>query len=304
MVGAFRSGGHIVTRGPARPRRWWATAPLVLAVGALAVVLVLASPAGAATTTPATGTVTLVHGLPGVVADVTVDGKEVIRSFQPERITDPLSLPAGVHPFAVRPQGAAPTSAPAVSGSIAVAAGARLSAAVGLDAAGQPMAHVYDDAASGLAAGAAGVIVRNVADLADARVSLDGAPLGGAGAAGSVVNSSQRAAVAPVGTHTVTVTDAAGNPLARAQSVPVRSGTASVLYLIGKPGAYTWMADEVATVTPDRVNTGTSGLAAERASLPVYVPVLIGVAVVASAALVGWRRRRGWLARRGQPGTT
>jgi Domain of unknown function (DUF4397) len=282
-------------------------APLAVTVGALAVVPLLASPAGAAASTAstaATGTVTLVHGLPGVVADVTVDGKEVIKSFQPERITDPLSLPAGVHSFAVRPQGAAPTSAPAVSGSIAVAAGARLSAAVGLDAAGQPMAHVYDDAASGLGSGAAGVIVRNVADLADARISLDGVPVGGASGAGSVVNSSQRAAVASIGTHTVTVTDAAGKTLAKAQTVPVRSGTASVLYLIGKPGAFTWMADEVATVTPNRVNTGTSGLAAEHTTPPLFVPTLIGVALLASVVLVGWRRRRGWLARRGQPGTT
>lgn len=279
----------------------------MIAVGAVVAIPALATPALAAppvATPAATGTVTLVHGLPGVVADVTVDGKEVIKSFAPERITDPLTLPAGVHQFAVRPTGSAPTSAPAVSGSIAIAAGARLSVAVGLDAAGQPMAHVYDDDASGLAAGAAGVIVRNVADAADARISLDGAPLGGSAGAGSVVNSSQRAAVATTGSHTVTVTDAAGTTtLVKAQAVPVRASTASVLYLIGRPGSYAWLADQVATATPDRVNTGTSGLVHDHSTLPAAVPGLIGVAVVASAGLVGWRRRRGWQARRGQPGT-
>ncbi|MBL7489992.1 DUF4397 domain-containing protein [Frankia sp. AgB1.9] len=296
-----------MTRGLTAPRRWRTMALLAVAVGAVVGVPALASPAAAApaAATTATGTVTLVHGLPGVVADVTVDGKEVIKSFAPERITDPLSLPAGVHQFAVRPTGAAPTSAPAVSGSFAIAAGSRLSVAVGLDAAGQPMAHVYDDAASGLAAGAAGVIVRNVADVADARASLDGAPLGGTAGAGSVVNSSQRATVATTGSHTVTVTDTAGTTtLVKAQTVPVRPSTASVLYLIGRPGSYTWLADQVATVTPDRVNTGTSGLVADHSTPPAVVPALIGFAVVAAAGLVGWRRRRVWLARRGQPGTT
>ncbi len=43
---------------------------------------------------PDTGMVRVVHGLRGLVADVYLDGTLVLPTFQPERSTDPLAIPA------------------------------------------------------------------------------------------------------------------------------------------------------------------------------------------------------------------
>ncbi|MGF7233996.1 MAG: DUF4397 domain-containing protein, partial [Frankia sp.] len=129
---------------------------LVAACGA--VLLSVGSPARAA---EPTGTVTLVHGLPGVIADVTVDGKKVLGNFAPERITAPLALPVGVHEFEVRKTGTSSTSPPAVSGKVIIQAGTRVSVAVGLDAAGHPAAHVFNDVPGGRAASESAIGVRS-----------------------------------------------------------------------------------------------------------------------------------------------
>src|SRR4051812_39528741 len=69
-------------------------------------------PAGAQT---GTAHVVLLHGLQGVVADVYLDGAIVFQAFQPERVTDPLDIPAGPRRVDIRPTGAPATSPPAVS---------------------------------------------------------------------------------------------------------------------------------------------------------------------------------------------
>src|SRR5688500_14862772 len=74
-----------------------------------------------------TGTVTLVHGVRGLVADIYLDGKVALQVFQPERTAGPLNLPAGAHPVEVRPAGAPATSAPLLSATLTVPAGSRQS---------------------------------------------------------------------------------------------------------------------------------------------------------------------------------
>ena len=49
-----------------------------------------------------TGTVRVVHELRGLVADVYLDGTLVLPTFQPERSTDPLAIPAGEHLVEIR----------------------------------------------------------------------------------------------------------------------------------------------------------------------------------------------------------
>src|SRR5882762_9726720 len=49
-----------------------------------------------------TGTVTLVHGVRGLTADIYLDGAVALQVFQPERTAGPLTLRAGSHAVDVR----------------------------------------------------------------------------------------------------------------------------------------------------------------------------------------------------------
>ncbi|MGH9271385.1 MAG: DUF4397 domain-containing protein, partial [Ilumatobacteraceae bacterium] len=63
--------------------------------------------ASTASAQEAPGTVRVVHGLRGLVADIYVDGALALPTFQPERSTDPLPLAAGDHVVEIRTGGAA-----------------------------------------------------------------------------------------------------------------------------------------------------------------------------------------------------
>lgn len=75
---------------------------------------------------PARTTVTVLHALPGFTADVYVNGKLTLSGFEPETATDPLELPPGRYRIAIRDVGAAPTSEPALAGTVTLKAGENL----------------------------------------------------------------------------------------------------------------------------------------------------------------------------------
>lgn len=58
------------------------------------------------------GLIRVVHGLRGLVADIYLDGTLTLPTFQPERSTEPLPIPAGDHLIEIRSAGAAMTDAP------------------------------------------------------------------------------------------------------------------------------------------------------------------------------------------------
>src|SRR5262245_42247130 len=93
----------------------------------------------------ATGTVTVVHGLRGVVADVYLDGALALPAFEPERVTDPMAVPAGPHRVEIRLAGTPATDPPAVTGDVEVTADARQSIVAHLDSAGNPTITAYLD---------------------------------------------------------------------------------------------------------------------------------------------------------------
>src|SRR3954471_2267731 len=109
---------------------------MVLAVGGALAASLTATNTVVASAQTATGTVTVVHGLRGVVADVYVDGTLALPAFEPERVTDPIALPAGPHRVEIRLAGAAPTDPPAVTGDVDVTADAFQSIVAHLDSAG------------------------------------------------------------------------------------------------------------------------------------------------------------------------
>ena len=121
----------------------------------------------------ATGTVTVVHGLRGVVADVYIDGTLALPAFQPERVTDPIAVPAGPHRVEIRLAGAPATDPPAVTGDVDVVADARQSIVAHLDSAGNPAITAYIDDATPVPAGDARAVIRHTAAAPPVDVSLN-----------------------------------------------------------------------------------------------------------------------------------
>src|SRR5205085_1478076 len=112
------------------------------AAGAVAASVVVATAGPASAQTPM-GTVTVVHGLRGVVADVYVDGQLALPTFQPDRVTDPIQVPAGSHHVEIRQAGDPATAPPAVTADVDVIAGGRQSIVAHLSSTGAPTVTVY-----------------------------------------------------------------------------------------------------------------------------------------------------------------
>ena len=123
---------------------------LLFGTGLLAVLSMLAAPASAQ---GATGTVTVIHGIPGLTVDVYVNDKLTLEDFAPDTVTAPLELPAGTYQIAIRPANAAADSAAVLAGSATLPAGANASIVAHLDASGQPRLTVFVNDTSALAAG-------------------------------------------------------------------------------------------------------------------------------------------------------
>jgi hypothetical protein len=235
---------------------------LLLPVATLAFVLASTLGLGAAGAQEATGTVTIVHGFRGLVADVYLDGTLILESFEPERATDPVQLAAGDHEVEVREAGAEASSAAAVSGTLNVPAGSNLSAVVHLSEDGQPTMTVFRNDVGGVPPGSTRLVVRNTAATGPVNVSLDDAPL-----AAGLGNPKEAGKEVPATTHRLSVS-AGSDVLLPPQEVPLQEGTAQYLYLIGseQDGTVAWITQTVTglSTAPAGVPTGNSGLAAER----------------------------------------
>jgi hypothetical protein len=266
----------------------------VIAAGATALLLgvcLAAVPVASAAQTE-TGKVRVVHALRGVVADVYLDGQLVLQTFEPERTTDPLDLPAGAHQVDVRLAGTPATSTPAVSGTLNVVGGTSVSAVVHLSAAATPTMSVFPDEADTVGAGQTRVVVRHVAAAPAIDVRLNQEAV-----AANLVNTSEAATDVAAATYELSVT-MAGSPevLAPPQNVPLAEGTENTMYLIGDQATSTlaWIAVQQAGLQtpPAAVQTGNSGLKATdgEAGLPW---VMIAVVLLAAGALttIAFRHR-------------
>ena len=143
----------------------------VRVVGALAAVIVCAAVAAPATAQmPATGRVVVVHGLRGQLVDVYLDGELALPAFEPDRLTDPLDVPAGDHEVDLREPDTAADSEPFASATITVTGGADHSVLAHLSSSGEPMITAYEDPVTAVAPGQSDVLVRHgAAGAADRR---------------------------------------------------------------------------------------------------------------------------------------
>jgi hypothetical protein len=238
---------------------------------------------------PATGSVTIVHGVRGLVADVYLDGKLALQTFQPERTAGPVQLPAGVHAVAVRKAGAGQATTPLLAAQITVAPGATISAVVHLTAAGAPALTVFNDDLSQVAAGQARAVVRHVAAAPPVDVHFNNQTV-----ADNLANPKETEKQVAPATYSVSVTGANGAALTTPQNVPLPEGSATFMYLVGSAQTKSlgWIAKAVPNLatSPKQVQTGDSGLAAphDGASSVPWLAIM-GIVTALGLALVAWR---------------
>ncbi len=254
-----------------------------------ATLLVPAVLAPAASAEPRGALVTVVHGVRGLVADVRIDGAQVLSGFAVQRITDPLPLAAGSHHLQVWPTGAAPTGKPVLDTTIKVTAGEQATAALGVAPGGRPMVTVYDDKTLLPMPGSTALAVRGLADappnikvLANERTLAQALRPGGQGLL-----------QVPAGTYSVSAAGVGVGVIVPPQDVPVATGRAVVLYLIGSQsqGTLGWVAQTVrptSAAAPRRISTGVGPLP----SPPSRTPMVLLIAPLAAAAVLLKRLRR------------
>jgi hypothetical protein len=200
----------------------------VLAVLAVAAALPLttAVPASAAT---AKGTVYVLQGMPGVTADVLVDGATVARGIAAATVVGPLHVPAGHHDVALSSEGTR-----LVSGGVTVDSGASLDV-LGYWAAEtpkMPRITVLRNDLSRVPAGKARVVVTHGIAGPPADIRVNGKVL-----FRSVANGESLTVLVPAGTYRVSaVATLSGQTLLPEASLPVRAGTLTRAVAIGAPG--------------------------------------------------------------------
>lgn len=177
----------------------------------------------------ATGTVTVIHGVPGVTVDVYVNGDLTLEDFTPETVTDALELPAADYTVDIRPADADPASAPIITGSATLPAGANATLIAHLTAEGSPTLGVFVNDTSPTAPGEGRLVVRHTAAAPAVDVLAGGSPV-----ISNLANPAEQTLSLPAGTVSAAVA-AAGttDPVLGPVDVPVVAGEVTVVYAIG-----------------------------------------------------------------------
>ncbi len=256
----------------------------LMAVGlGVAGLLVMAGPAHAADT----GTVYVVHGIPGVTVDVYVNGELTLPNFTPTTVAGPLTLPAATYDIKIFAAGADKnTATPVITASVALPAGANASLVAHLSATGTPVLTTFVNDLSPAAAGDGRLIVRHTAQAPAVDVLANGQP-----ALTNLSNPNEAMADLPAGTisASVTATGTTTPVLIGPADVPVTAGMATVVYAIGTPASGD-TASTLGVVTqqlalspaPMMVQTGTSGLA-DQSGASVWAVAALAVALMGLA---------------------
>jgi hypothetical protein len=139
--------------------------PTAAAIGALSLcAFALAAAPAVASAAADNSDVAVLHGVPGLTADVFANGEEILSDFEPGSLSDTLSLPAGDYDLAVFPAGEGPDGEAAIEANdVAVPAGANITVVAHLDAEGNPVLTPFVNDTSRLAAGQARLTVRHTA---------------------------------------------------------------------------------------------------------------------------------------------
>ena len=266
-------------------------------MAALTSLPLLAPSAALATATPAldgTGVVTLIHAVPGLVADVSVDGKVALTGFTASRVTDPVTLSAGEHTVTIKADNGPDTGKVVLTATLNIIAGTTSTAVVGLTPSGAPKAYVFTEMPIAVPNGQAAVVVRHVADTGAIKLMVDGAALPGSLANGASVTTD----TAP-GTHHVVVETAAGTTILSAQSAPLQADRVTTLYLTGSQSdqtlawvATTRLASSLTSLSAIPTGDGSTEhiLMTNRTTVPIGTAALVALTLGAGAFFLTRRR--------------
>jgi hypothetical protein len=261
------------------------------------VVLAFAVPAYAQDTSDDKSTVTFVHGIRGMLADVYLDDELILPGFKPERATDPMKLKPGVHRIDLRMADEPADSKPAVTKKFTVPAGKRLTAVAHWAGVDDCIITIFTEGGDRIQAGRGKLIARHAAATDGVKLTVDDKPLNRA-----LEPTEELVGTVKAGKHVVAVSAKGSDTTLIADSqVPVSEGTARIVYLVGTAkddnlNLLTQTVDGLES-NPSGVPTGNSGLAGSDGAPP-WLPaaaLLIAVALIAGAI----RQRRDTLAPRG-----
>ena len=118
-----------------------------------------------------TGSVTVVHGVPGLTVDVYVNGNLTLPNFEPGTVTDPIELPVGDYEIIIVAAGGDPAD-PVLSGSATVTTGLNASIVAHLTEAGAPMLSIFVNDDSPILDDTSRLVVRHVAAAPAVDVAL------------------------------------------------------------------------------------------------------------------------------------
>lgn len=225
----------------ARPLRSLAAG---LAIGAAALT-VAATPAGAT----GTGTVTVIHGVPGATVDVCANGSAAISDFT-YKSQKTLSLPAGTYDL-----GIVPTGKPCTAGnylataSAPLAAGENVSVVAYLTTSGKPTLGLYANDLSAVPSGQGRLVLSHNANAPTVKVVAGTSTL-----VPSLAPGSQAAVVVPAQSYSGVNVEVASSGAAAISNatVPVTADADTIVYVVGDSSAgYSTVAQSI-PLTPRR----------------------------------------------------
>ncbi|MDJ0376313.1 DUF4397 domain-containing protein [Cryobacterium sp. PH31-L1] len=194
----------------------------------------------AASASPGTASVSVLHAIPGLSLDISVDGRVVVDDFMPGTLLGPLKIAAGTHTVDISASNplevgvganGVPLPAIAISGSttVTVTANRSFTAVAHLSDAGLPTATLFNDDTTPLAPGQGRLTVRHVAAAPAVDVLANGAV-----AVAGLINPSQTVLDLPVGSISAVVA-AAGTtaPLLGPADVTIAPRTNTIVYAWG-----------------------------------------------------------------------
>ena len=198
---------------------------LLIGTGLLAVLSMLAVPAGAQA---ATGTVTVIHGIPGLTVDVYVNDGITLEDFAPDSVTAPRA-PGGHVPDRDSPCERRRRLRPGARRLSDTARWSERDIVAHLDASGQPKLAVFVNDTSPLAAGNARLVVRHTAAAPAVDVLANGKP-----AFTNLANPNEAKADLPAATISAAVA-AAGTttPVIGPVDLTLPEATVTVVYAVG-----------------------------------------------------------------------
>lgn len=257
-------------------------------IALLFLAIALMAPAVPAAAQRGDALVTVIHGFRGLVADVYLDDERVLTGFRPERLTDPLAIPAGQHEVRVLRAGSPADADAVISAQLTVRGGDRLSAIVHADRDGDAAFSVFREEPNADSSRAR-VTVRHAAAASPVDVRVDGQALAelsvGDEANEDVQDAEHEVAIAAAGSV---------RPLIPPADFAVAAGRGVNLYLIGSQDrdSLGWLAQTVRlrTDVPQSVPAGDSGLADPRRSQEPSPALWAGLVAVAAAAVLMRRR--------------